>query len=166
MEENKEFYLIVKGEKVIVSEEVYRAYVRPIRAEQRRERRKWRCKVFGEKGNLVRCKRNCAECEYANAGKNATGNALSLDGIKDAGIEIENRELDVEADYIETEAARDRQERLHKAIGELNPRQQEIVKLFYFDRKTQQEIADLYGVSQQAIVNALKKILARLKKIF
>ena len=26
MAENKEFYLVIKGEKVIVSEEVYRAY--------------------------------------------------------------------------------------------------------------------------------------------
>ena len=26
MAENKEFYLVIKGEKIIVSEEVYRAY--------------------------------------------------------------------------------------------------------------------------------------------
>ena len=33
MEEKKEFYLIVKGEKVAVSEEVCREYVRPVRKE-------------------------------------------------------------------------------------------------------------------------------------
>ena len=30
MQENKEFYVVIKGEKVVVTEEVYRAYVRPI----------------------------------------------------------------------------------------------------------------------------------------
>ena len=39
MSEKKEFYIIIKGEKVTVSEEVYRAYVRPIRAEQRRTKK-------------------------------------------------------------------------------------------------------------------------------
>ena len=166
MEENKEFYLIVKGEKVIVSEEVYRAYVRPIRAEQRRERRKWRCKVFGKKGNLVRCKHNCAECDYAQAGKNAIGNALSLDRMKDEGIEIENYDLDVEADYIDEEAVQDRKERLHKAIAKLNSRQQEIVRLIYFEGKTQKEVADYLGIKQPTVQEALQRIIASLKKYF
>ena len=34
--EQKEFYMMIKGQKVIVSEEVYRAYVQPIRAEQQK----------------------------------------------------------------------------------------------------------------------------------
>lgn len=32
MSENKEFYVTIQGKKVFVSEEVYREYVRPIRA--------------------------------------------------------------------------------------------------------------------------------------
>ena len=39
MQENKEFYVVIKGEKVVVTEEVYRAYVQPIRKEQRRKSR-------------------------------------------------------------------------------------------------------------------------------
>ena len=74
MSKNKEFYVIIQDKKVLVTEEVYRAYVRPIRAEQRRKRRAWKCRVVGVKGNLVRCKRKCSECEYANSGRKATGN--------------------------------------------------------------------------------------------
>ncbi len=37
MENNdKRFYLKVRGQEIEVSEKVYRAYIRPIRAEQRR----------------------------------------------------------------------------------------------------------------------------------
>ena len=32
MSENKEYYVTINGKKVIVNEEVYREYVRPIRA--------------------------------------------------------------------------------------------------------------------------------------
>lgn len=42
MAENKEFYLVIKGEKVIVSEEVYRAYKSSDRAERKRKQRMWR----------------------------------------------------------------------------------------------------------------------------
>ena len=38
MKENKEFYVMVQGKKVFVSEEVYRAYVRPRRQKIRKNR--------------------------------------------------------------------------------------------------------------------------------
>ena len=40
--EQKEYYLMVKGQKVIVSEEVYRAYIQPVRAEQQQRKREKR----------------------------------------------------------------------------------------------------------------------------
>ena len=52
MSENKEFYVIIQGKKVFVSEEVYREYVRPIRAIQRQQRRAWECRIVGRKGNF------------------------------------------------------------------------------------------------------------------
>ena len=66
--ENKKFYVTIKGEKIEVTEEVYRAYVRPIRKEQRQKRRDWKCRVVGPKGNLIRCPNKCEECPYAKAG--------------------------------------------------------------------------------------------------
>ena len=47
MAENKEFYLVIKGEKIIVSEEVYRAYKSSDRAERKRKQRMWRCRTGG-----------------------------------------------------------------------------------------------------------------------
>lgn len=166
MNEKKEFYLIIKGEKVIVSEEVYRAYIRPLRAERLRKLRAWKCQVKGKKGNLVRCQEDCSKCPYALAGNNATGNTLSLDEFKEDGVEILDRSVDLEALYIENEEWTSNQERLHKAILQLTPRQQEMVQMIYYEGKTEQEIADKYGITQQAVHNALKKILSRLKNIF
>ena len=50
--EQKQYYVIVNGQKVEVTEEVYRAYVRPVRAQQRTEKRNKRCKVKGERFGL------------------------------------------------------------------------------------------------------------------
>lgn len=166
MNEKKEFYIIIKGEKVIVSEEVYRAYIRPLRAERLRKLRAWKCQVKGKKGNLVRCQEDCSKCPYALAGNNATGNTLSLDEFKEDGVEIVDRSVDLEISYIENEEWTSNQKRLHKAILQLTPRQQEMVQMIYYEGKTEQEIADKYGITQQAVHNALKKILSRLKKNF
>ncbi|MBQ8308255.1 MAG: sigma-70 family RNA polymerase sigma factor [Clostridia bacterium] len=164
MSENKEFYVTIQGKKVAVTEEVYRAYVRPIRTEQRRERRAWKCQVLGEKGNLVRCKEKCSECEYANDGNKATGNILSLDKLLEKGVEIADKHLTPEEMYIEKESRTSLQEQVHKAISQLTPRQQEIVRLVYFEGKTQEEVALLYGVDGSAIRRAMQRIYASLKR--
>ena len=117
MAEEKKYYVTIKGEKVEVTEEVYRAYVRPIRAEQRRKRREWKCRVRGPKGNLIRCPHDCKTCEYALAGKNATGNMLSLDGIKAAGIEIEDRDFDLEVIFIDKEERKNNKEKLLSGLS-------------------------------------------------
>lgn len=164
MNEKKEFYVTIKGEKVMVSEEVYRAYIRPLRAERLRKLRAWKCKVKGKKGNLVRCQKDCSKCPYALAGKNATGNTLSLDEFKEVGAEIVDRNIDLETAYIENEEWTSNQERLHKAILQLTPRQQEMVRMIYFEGKTQEDLATFYGVGKQAISNAMQRIYATLKK--
>lgn len=56
-------------------------------------------------------------------------------------------------------------ERLLKAIGKLTPRQQEIIKLIYWEGKSQKELCEIYGVKKQAISDAVKRIRVSLKKI-
>ena len=163
MEEKKEFYLLIRGEKVVVSEELYREYVRPVRNDQRKKRRNKRCRIVGKKGNLIRCQNDCSKCSYAKNGK-PNGSTLSLDEFKDKGYEIENRELDVEADYIAEETRREQKEKLHKAIKQLNPRQQEIVRLIYFEGKTQKEVCEKFGLSKQAVSDVVKRIIFSLKR--
>ena len=42
----KKYTLKVNGKEVEVSEEIYRAYIRPVQAEQRQKRRDWKCKLI------------------------------------------------------------------------------------------------------------------------
>lgn len=53
-EKGKRYYVTVKGERIPVTEEVYRAFVRPLRAEQRARRRNFRCVVFSKKRGAFR----------------------------------------------------------------------------------------------------------------
>ena len=166
MAEEKKYYVTIKGEKVEVTEEVYRAYVRPIRAEQRRKRREWKCRVRGPKGNLIRCPHDCKTCEYALAGKNATGNMLSLDGIKAAGIEIEDRDFDIEEMFIERENRAELMKKIRKAIMKLTPRQQKIVQMIFFEGKTQEEVRLYFGCAKSSMSEALSRIYVALRKNF
>ena len=165
MNEKKEFYIVIKGEKVTVSEEVYRAYIRPLRAERLRKLRAWKCQVKGKKGNLVRCQEDCSKCSYALAGNNATGNTLSLDEFKEDGVEIVDRSVDLETLYIENEEWTSNQERLYKAISQLTPRQQEMIRMIYFESKTQEEVARIFEIDGSSVRHAMQRIYTRLKKI-
>ena len=164
--ENKKFYVTIKGKRIEVTEEVYRAYVRPVRKEQRQKRRERRCKIPGPTGNLIRCQKKCEECPYAKAGNLPKGTMLSLEAAEEEGMEIADKNTDIEAEVIETETMAEEIDALYKAISKLTPRQQKIVKMYYFEGKTQEEIGRYYGITQQAVRNALGKILAHLKKIF
>lgn len=170
MEGKKEFYLTVRGEKVAVSEEVYREYVRPVRKDKRRQRRNRKCLVAGKKWKngkvqIVRCRAECSTCPYAVNGK-PSGSTLSLDDFKEKGFEIENTEFDLEADYAEEDSKNEMKERLHKAIMQLTPRQREMVRLVYFEGKTQKEVAEHFGIKQPTVQQAMKRIIAALKKFF
>ena len=162
--ENKKFYVTIKGKQIEVTEEVYRAYVRPIRKEQRQKRRDWKCKIVGSKGNLIRCPNKCEECPYARSGKTPKGNNLSLDEFRECGVEIVDASIDLEQRVIEEETKNEKLKALSEALAKLTSRQQEMVKMIYFDGKSQEDLAKYYGVGKQAISNAMKRIYATLKK--
>ena len=161
--DTKQFYLFVKGEKVAVSEEVYRAYVRADDSAARSQRRNSKCLVKGERKGLVRCKRNCEECPYYSAGNKLLGGVLSLDGLIEEGYE-EVADTDIENDLIVNEEKEKMLNALPKAIASLNERQQYIVKAIYFQGKTQLELSQELKVSQVAIFNILGRAKAKLKK--
>ena len=162
--EQKKFYVMVNGQKVEVSEEVYRAYVRPVRAQQRTEKRNRRCKVKGARLGLVRCKGNCSECEYAKSGKAFGGAEQSLESLFEAGFEVAS-ELDLEADLLAAEERKEQVKKLHSAIACLTERQQYLIREIYFNGRTQGEIAAAMGATKQAVSNAVRRALASLKKI-
>ncbi len=54
---------------------------------------------------------------------------------------------------------------IKEALKKLTPRQQEMVRLLYWEGKSQKDLCEIYGVSKQAISNALDRIHNTLKKI-
>ncbi len=163
----KRFVLKIRGQEVEVSEEVYRAYVRPIRAEQRQKRRQWKCQKLSETGgHYVRCKERCENCPYYLAGNSALGNVTSLDNLVDCEVEIEDRESDLEANYIERETQEEEYANLHAAIATLTRKEQRLINLIYFEGKTIDEVGAMLGVSHQAIIKAKKKIIEKIRKFF
>lgn len=137
MQGNKTFYLYVKGQKVEVSEEIYRAYVRPQRKQRMRE---YRAK---DKVSVV-----------------------SVEGLSEKGFEIEDESQEFVAALIESEEHSEELSKLHAAIERLSERDRRIVQLYYFEGKTQQEIADILGLARTTVTELLARILVRLKKFF
>lgn len=157
--------LKIRGQKVEVSEEVYRAYIRPIRAEQRRKRREWKCRMLSESGSYyVRCTKKCETCPYYLAGNSALGNVTSLDRLVDCEVEIEDKQSDIETNYIERETMQEEYMNLYAAITTLTQRQQEMVRMIYFEGKSQEEVSTIFGVTKSAISHAMERIYDSLRK--
>ena len=163
--ETKQYYIKVNGQRVEVTEEVYRAYVRPVNASQRAARRNGKCLVKGKRSGLVRCTKDCSQCHYYMAGNKMLGGVLSLDTLGADGYE-EQSPTDIEGDLIEQEEKVLQTAALYKAIGKLNERQQYIVREIYYKGKTCEEVARILGVDGSAVRHALQRILAALRKNF
>lgn len=165
MEKNqtKAFYITLKGQRIQVTEEVYREYVRPVRNEQRAARRNWKCILHKEKYGIVRCKEDCSKCKYAQAGGKALGNNLSLDEFIELGLEPTSL-LDMEGDVIAEEELQALKERIAKAVSKLNERQQYIIREIYFHGKTQTELCDILGIDKSSMSKALSRALESLKR--
>ena len=151
----KEFYLIVEGQKVIVSEEVYRAYMQPIWREERNKRNRWRCRD----ARGIRCKRNCSECENAKIGRGAIGNDLSLEAL----VEQEAPCLAYEKDILNEVIHEMHLEAMRKAISELDDKDRELVNLLLTGMK-KKECADKLGISKQLFDCREKSVLKKIQK--
>lgn len=163
MAENKEFYLVIKGEKIIVSEEVYRAYKSSDRAERKRKQRMWRCRIKREKGinnQWKRCQGNCEECQF----KQQKMSDVSLDALKEEGFDGVDESLDVEANFIAREERKEMYQKLKQAISSLKPVQREIIKMIYVEGKSQKEVAKELGIAESTLSERVKLIISKLKE--
>lgn len=164
MQENKKYYLTIGNETIEVTEDVYRAYVRPIKAERQRKRREWKCKLLSKNGgHFLRCTQRCESCAYYMAGNNAQGNNLSLDKMAEDGVFIEDKSLELENNFIEKETNKEEYQKLYEAIKKLTEKEKSLLKLFFYKHKSTVEISAILGVSQQAISKAKMKIIKKLK---
>lgn len=163
---DKSFTLKIGGKEIEVSEEIYRAYIRPVRSEQRQKRREWKCVLMSEKGrHYVRCKKQCESCPYYISGQAARGNKVSLDKLMEAGADYADEHGDMEKDHIDRETKKEKYTALYKAIRQLRPRQQEMVRMIYFEGISQEDAANKLGIAQASVSITLNRAIENLKKI-
>lgn len=135
--EEKAFYLTVRGQRVEVTEEVYRAYIRPVRAEQKRQ--------------------------YRAIGKYSV---CSVESMLSNGVEVADEGADSERILIEEEERQEELSTLKAAFGKLAGRDRQIINMVYSEGKTHAEVACYLGVSRAAITRRISKILKIFRDFF
>ena len=141
-------YIEIDHERIPVSEEVYRAYKRPIWAEHKRIERSKRCVIAG-----VRCSGDCSTCPH-----DRTGSTLSLDKFLEYGLEPTDANANVE------DIVCDRMilEELFKALEELDPDGRLLCQLIG-EGMSERKIAERFGISQVAVTKRKKKLFSYLR---
>ncbi len=99
------------------------------------------------------------------ADKTYAARCSSLEEMQRNGFDIIDESANPEERMIENERKTELKECMRIALKQLNERQQEMVQMVYFEDKTQDEVAEHYGISKQAVSNAMQRIYATLKKI-
>ena len=84
---------------------------------------------------------------------------------EETGYEPADDNPSPEEQFIESERQAEIKKQVHKALRQLNPRQQAMVQKVFFEDKSQDEVAEYFGISKQAVSNAMQRIYAALKKI-
>lgn len=56
-------------------------------------------------------------------------------------------------------------EKLQKIIADLEPHERFLIRCYFFEERTMQQIADKLGVSKMAISKQLKKLLSRIREL-
>lgn len=138
----KQYFLEINGEQVPVTEEVYYEYKRPLWAEHRRKERSKRCQISNGHGGIKRCDGDCSKCTHER-----NGSVLSLDCFEEDGY-LPPDSMVIDPQRILEDAAL--LEALWDAVGELEPENQTIIKLFS-KGASEREIADAVGLSQKGV---------------
>ncbi|MDQ1232597.1 DNA-directed RNA polymerase specialized sigma24 family protein [Paenibacillus sp. SORGH_AS306] len=153
------WHVIIDGQQIPASEEVYRAYKRPAWVERKRKEREIRC--LDEKGN--RCTKSCRECDLERA-KNGlppierTSGTLSLDKFTEDGFQVSDT-----VDLSELVTDKLLLEELFAALEKLDPENRRIMELFSIG-KSERDIAADIGLSQKAINKRKTKLFAQLRE--
>lgn len=147
----KQFYIRIDGTPVAVTEEVYRAYMRPVWAERKRKERESRC--LDERGS--RCESDCSKC-----GKRRAGSAFSLDNAIEGGFDVSDP-----MDMAEIVAEKLILEQLGVALAELELGDKALIDALFYDDRTERDLAAEIGISQQAVGKRKQKIVAKLREL-
>ena len=154
---DRPFYIDLEYEgRIYVDRETYLNYMRDEWREWKEESRKSRCQVPSEKGGLKRCTDDCSKCPFFRNGRN-----ISLDQLYDNyEYEVEDESSDIIQKLIKDEKAA----MIRKAVEELSPINKMITKKIIYEDKSQDEIAEILGISQTAVSKRYSKSLDQLKE--
>ena len=153
----KQYYLTIKGTKVEVTEEVYRAYKQPLWREERNKRNRYKCRD----GQGIRCKGDCTKCDYARFKEGPQGNDLSLDGLIDDQMTDEGLIFDGLEKFVAMMEA----SQIRKEIMKMDGTDRQILVLLT-EGYSQADAARQIGISAVAVHKRLKKIKEKLKKFW
>lgn len=150
-------YIEINGEKVVVSEEVYKAYMQPIWREQKRIQRAYKDLNEMDDPYLMSGK----VLKQSNAG-NGSGSFHVKVGLP-LSLDQANEEQDFEARSdinLEEEAAYQiLLGELLEVLDELGDKDSKAMKLILIEGLTENEVAEEIGVSRKTINNRKKKYL-------
>lgn len=148
-------FIEVDGEQIPVTEEVYRAYKRPLWREHKQKEREKRCAISDGKGRTKRCEGDCGKCE-----KRRNGGVLSLDWFTEMGVDNADP-----VDMAELVADKLLLEQLLAALDDLEPDERLLINALFQDDRTERDIAAELGISHQAIGKRKQKVLAKLRTV-
>lgn len=146
---NEQRYIVIDSHFIPVTEEVYRAYARPLWLEHKRMEREKRCRA--ENGN--RCTRDCSTCKWVRE-----GGTLSLDQLAETGYESPDS-INIE-EYV---ADKFLFEQLFAALNELTLAERDLICALFFHEKSERDVADKLGLCQKAVNKRRHKVLAKLR---
>jgi len=136
MQDNKTYYLYAKDQKVNVSEEIYRAYVRPMRKQKMREYRR----------------------------KNELDiSIVSFDELSEQGVETEELSQNFLEEIIDKEEDTELNKQLKYGLSQLKGSKRIVVEMVCFGNKSQVEVAEKLGISPQMVNYFFKRAIEQLK---
>ncbi len=148
--ENQRF-IEIDGQQIPVTEEVYRAYKRPLWAEHKRKERAKRCR----NENGYRCTKDCKSCP-----KLRDGGDLSLDRFSDDGFDITDP-----VDVAELVADKLLLEMLAAVLDDLEPDERSLIDALFYRERTERDYAAEIGISHQAVGKRKQKVIEKLHSI-
>ena len=89
----------------------------------------------------------------------------SLEELAEQGEIIKDDSPDPEETLLQKERLKQMKVLTHKALKKLSPRQQEIVRMAYFEEKSQAEIARELGITEGSVSITLERAKVNLRKI-
>jgi len=148
--ENQRF-IEIDGKEIPVTEEVYRAYKRPLWAEHKRKERSKRCR----NENGFRCTKDCRTCE-----KTRDGSVLSIDKFNEEGFEVADT-----VDLAELVADKLLLEQLVESLDDLDPDERSLINALFYNDRTERDYASEVGISHQAVGKRKQKVIEKLRAI-